>query len=64
MFKLEIFIAFIVDLSRTLLIEVVSDRVRSLRFCPRLRGMKEVRRHIHCTTRRRLLNRISTEVLR
>ena len=64
MFKLEIFIAFIVDFARTLLIEVVSDRVHGLRFRPRLRGMKDVHRHVHHTTRRRLLNRLSTDLRR
>ena len=64
MFKLEVFFTFIADLVRTLLIEVLSDRVRGLRLPNRLRGMKDVRRHIHCSNRRRLLNRISTEVRR
>jgi hypothetical protein len=64
MLKLEMFITFIVDLIRTLLTEVVSNRVRGLRLRPRLRGMKEVRRHVHQANRRRLLNRISTELRR
>jgi hypothetical protein len=64
MFKLEPLIALIVDFIRTLLIEVVSDRVHGLRFRPRLRGMKDVRHHLHRTTRRRLLNRLSTDLRR
>jgi hypothetical protein len=64
MFNLEILITFIADLTRTLLSELVSDRVRKLRFRPRLRGMKEVSRHVHRATSRRLLNRISTETRR
>ena len=64
MFKLEIFITFIADLVRTLLSEVVSDHIRGVRLRPRLRGMKEVRGHVHRTNRRRLLNRISTELRR
>ena len=64
MFNLEIFITFIADFVRTLLTEVVSDRVRGLRLRPRLRGMKQVRGHVHRTTRRRLLDRISTELRR
>jgi hypothetical protein len=64
MLKLETLMVLIADFIRTLLIEVVSDRVRGLRLTRQLRGMKDVRRHIHRTTRHRLLNRISTEVRR
>ena len=64
MLKLETLIALIVDFIRTLLIEAVSSRVRSLRPRRRLRGMKDVRRHLHCATRRRLLHRLSPEVRR
>lgn len=61
MSRIETFIAIVADLIRTLLIEVVSDRVRGLRIPRRLRGMKDVRRHLHRKTRRRLFNRLSTE---
>ena len=64
MLKLETLMALIIDFIRALLVEVVSDRVRSIRPPRRLRGMKDVRRYFQCTTRRRLLNRISTEVRR
>jgi hypothetical protein len=64
MFKLETLIALIVDFIRTLLIEAASDRVRGLRPRRRLRGMKDVRRHVHRATRRRLLHRLSPEVRR
>ena len=64
MFKLETLIALIADFIRTLLIEVVSNRVRGLRPPRRLLGMKDVRRHVQRATRRRLFHRIFTEVRR
>ena len=64
MFKLEPLIALMVDFIRTLLIEVVSDRVSGLRTRGRMRGMKDVRRRLHRTTRRRLLHRLSPKVRR
>ena len=64
MFKLETLISLIVDFIRTLLIEEVSDRVRSFRPRRRLRGMKDVHRHVHHETRQRLFNRLSTETRR
>jgi hypothetical protein len=37
------------------------QRVRDLRLRPRLRGIQDVRRHVHQMNRDRLLNRLSTE---
>jgi hypothetical protein len=62
MFKLEVLIAIIIDLIRTVLIEAASDRVRRLKLPRRLRGMRDVRRYVHRKTRERLLNRLSTEI--
>ena len=64
MSNLEVLFTFVSDLIRTLLIEVVSDRVRGLRKPKRMQGMKEVRRHVHRCNRRRLLNQISTALRR
>ena len=64
MFKLETLLALCIDFVRTLFTEAVSDRVRNLRLPRRLRGMEDVRRHLHRSTRRRLLNRLSTRVRR
>jgi hypothetical protein len=50
------------EVIRTLLVEGVSDRVRTLRARPRLQGMKAVHRHVHSVTRERLLQRLSTEI--
>jgi hypothetical protein len=57
---LEILIEFIFETGRTVLIERLSERVRRVRI-RRLKGMVEVRRHVHRTNRRRLFNRLSTE---
>jgi len=64
MFKLETFIAALFEFLRTLLIEVLSDRVRTLHRRGPLRGMNEVRRRVHRDTRERLINRVSTQVRR
>jgi hypothetical protein len=60
----EMLFELIAELARTLLIEEVSDRVRSFRPRRRLRGMKDVHRHLRHETRRRLFNRLSTETRR
>jgi hypothetical protein len=54
-------IEILVALIRSLLIEGLFERVRKLRPSPQLRGIAEVRRHVHRTNRERLLNRLSTE---
>jgi hypothetical protein len=59
---LDALIELATELIRTLLIEEVSERVRRLRPQPRVRGLAGVRRHVHQATRRRLLNRLSTEL--
>ncbi len=61
MWILQIAIEFIIDMMRTLLIEGISDRVRVVAGRPRLRGMKDVHRHVHSRVRRRLFNRLSTD---
>ena len=60
----EMLFELIAEFVRTLLIEEVSDRVRSFRPRRRLRGMKGVHRHLHHETRRRLFNHLSTETRR
>jgi hypothetical protein len=64
MFKLNAVFEFMAELMRTLLLGECAERVRTkarnLRVPPRLRGMKQVRRHIHCQCRRRLLDKLST----
>jgi hypothetical protein len=60
---LEILIEFIIETSRTVFIERLSERVRRVRI-RRLKGMAQVRRHVHHANRLRLLNRISTELRR
>jgi hypothetical protein len=60
MFKLETIVALLAELLRSLLVEAVSGRVREMRFPHRLHGMKDVRRHVHWRTRRKLFNRLST----
>lgn len=60
--RIDILIAIVGELLKTLLVEVVSEHVRTLRRPRRLRGMKEVRKHVHHRTRRHLLNRLSTEI--
>ena len=62
MFKIEPFISIVAEFLRTLLIDGASERVRGAKFPRRLRGMKDVRRHLHRRTRKRLLNRLSTEI--
>jgi len=50
---------FVIELSRTFLIEELAGRVRRVRFHVRPRG-KAVWRHVHHKTRGNLLNRLST----
>jgi hypothetical protein len=57
----ECLIEILVELIRSLLIDGLVDRVRKLRPQPPLRGIGEVRRHIHRVARNRLVNRLSTE---
>jgi hypothetical protein len=63
-FKLNVVFEFMAELMRTLLVGESAERsrsnVRSLRMPRRLRGMKQVRRHVHRQCRRRLLDRLST----
>ena len=58
----DIFIEITVELIRSLLVEGVVERAQKLRLRPRLRGIRDVRRHVHFVTRKRLLNRLSTEL--
>ena len=64
MFKLNVVFEFMAELMRTLLVGESAERVRtkarSLRVLRRLRGMKQVRRHVHRQCRRRLLDKLST----
>ena len=64
MFKLNVVFEFMAELMRTLLVGESAERVRtkarSLRVPRRLRGMKQVRRHVHRQCRRRLLDKLST----
>jgi len=62
--NLERIIGFMAELIRTLLVDGLSERVRSglRRLIPRRQphGMAGVRRHLHQRTRRRVFNRLST----
>jgi hypothetical protein len=64
MFKLNVVVEFMAELLRTLLVgesvERVCSRARKLRVPRRLRGMKQVRRHVHRQCRRRLFDKLST----
>lgn len=64
MFKLNAVFEFMVELMRTLLVgesaERVRTRARSLRVPRRLRGMSQVRRHVHRQCRQRLFDKLST----
>lgn len=64
MFKLNAVFEFMAELMRTLLAGESAERVRAkargLRVPRRLRGMKQVRRHIHRQCRRRLFDKLST----
>lgn len=60
MIKFDLVFDIAVEFLRSLLIEVVSQHVRNASLPRKLRGMNEVRRHVHRTTQRRLLNRLST----
>jgi len=64
MLKLNVLFEFIVELLRTLLVDESVERARSkFRRLPvprRLRGMKQVRRHVHRQCRRRLFDKLST----
>jgi hypothetical protein len=60
MFRLSVLFDFMAELVRTLLVGESVERARSLRVPRRLRGMTEVRRHIHRQCRRRLFDKLST----
>ena len=64
MFKLGILFKFMTELVRTLLVgecvERARSKARSLPVPRRLRGMKQVRRHVLRQCRRRLFDRLST----
>jgi hypothetical protein len=64
MFKLNVVFDFMAELMRTLLVSESAERVRtktrSLHVPRRLRGMKQVRRHVHRQCRRRLFDKLST----
>lgn len=60
MFKLGIVFEFMAELVRTLLVGESVERARSLRVPHRLRGMKQVRRHVYRQCRRRLFDKLST----
>ena len=64
MFKLNVVVEFMAELVRTLLVgesvERARSKARSLRVPRRLRGMKQVRRHVHRQCRRRLFDKLST----
>lgn len=64
MFKLNALFEFVLEVARTLLVDECSQRARSkagsLRMARRLRGMQQVRRHIHHQCRQRLFDRLST----
>src|ERR1019366_5268399 len=64
MFKLNVIFEFMAELIRTLLVGESAERVRtkarSLRVPRRLRGMKQIRRHVHRQCRRRLFDKLST----
>jgi len=55
----EIIVQLIVEIGRAAMVEELSERVRRVQI-HRLKGMADVRRHIHRRTRRRFLNRLST----
>lgn len=65
---IEIIIECAVEVIRTLLVEEVSDHVRSLvskiRPGRELRGLDSVKRHIRRSCRQRLFNRLSTRGLK
>ena len=64
MFKLNGVFEFVPELLRTLLAGECAERARakarSLRLPHRLRGMRQVRRHIHRQSRQRLFDKLST----
>jgi len=60
MFKLGVVAEFMAELVRTLLVGESVERTRSVRLPRRLRGMTQVRRHIHRQCRRRLFDKLST----
>jgi hypothetical protein len=57
---LEILIQLLIEVGRTAIVEELSERFRHVHI-RRLKGIGDVKRHIHHRTRRRLLNRLSTE---
>jgi hypothetical protein len=60
MFNLSVVAEFMAELVRTLLVGESVERTRSVRLPRRLRGMTQVRRHIHRQCRRRLFDKLST----
>lgn len=60
MFKLNFVVEFMAEVVRTLLVGESVERASSLRVPRRLRGMKQVRRHVHRQCRRRLFDKLST----
>jgi len=58
----DIVLQLVVELIRGLLIEGLVERARGIRFHRSPRGIEEVRRHVHRGIRKRLLNRLSTEL--
>ena len=60
MLIVETIIQLIIEIGRTALVEELSERVRRVQI-RRIKGIEQVRRHIHRTTRRRLFDRLSTE---
>jgi len=58
----DIVLQLVVELIRSLLIEGLVERARGVRFPRGPRGIEEVRRHVHRGIRKRLLNRLSTEL--
>lgn len=60
MFKLNFVIEFMAELLRTLLVGESVEHARSLRVPRRLRGMRQVRSHVHRQCRRRLFDKLST----
>jgi len=60
MFNLSVVAEFMAELLRTLIVGESVERARSLRMPRRLRGMKQVRSHVHRQCRRRLFDKLST----
>jgi hypothetical protein len=60
MLKLNGVLEFMAAMMRTLLADESVRRARTLRMPNRLRGMKQIRHHIHHQCRRRLFDKLST----